>query len=274
MTVLRIAQAQMPVYNDWKDTDRAMKKAAQKAEKAGAHFLALPEMFCCPYDTKYFSEYAQEEGGPVWQACSSLARSYHLYLSAGSVPEICNDRIYNTAYVFDPLGNQIAKHRKMHLFDINVKGGQKFTESSVLSAGSSVTTFDTSFCTMGLAICYDIRFPELFRLMALSGAEVIFVPASFNLTTGPAHWELLYRSQALNCQSYIIGTAPARDMSATYKSWGHSLISGPWGDLISIMGIGEEFKITEIDLNEPARIRQQIPSLKHRRTDVYTLQIK
>lgn len=273
MTLLRIAQAQMPVYRDWNDTENYLKKTAEKAEREKADFLALPEMFCCPYDTEYFSEYAQEEGGPIWQACSSLARSHHLYVSAGSVPESCNGQIYNTAYVFDPLGNQIAKHRKMHLFDIHVEGGQKFTESSALSAGNSVTTFNTSFCTMGLAVCYDIRFPELFRLMALAGAEVIFVPASFNLTTGPAHWELLYRSQALNCQAYMIGTAPARDLTASYKSWGHSLITGPWGDLISIMGFAEEFRVTEIDLQETTKVRTQIPALKHRRTDVYTLSL-
>ena len=178
---------------------------------------------------------------------------------------------YNTAYIFDPAGRQIAKHRKMHLFDIQVQGGQHFRESDVLSPGSSVTVFDTSFGVFGLAVCFDIRFPELFRLMALKGALAVLVPAAFNMTTGPMHWELLFRSQALNNQLFTAGTAPARNADASYVSWGHSIVAGPWGNVISQMDAGEDFQITEIDLRETRKAREQIPALSGRRTDVYTL---
>lgn len=159
----------------------------------------------------------------------------------------------------------------MHLFDIDIDGGQHFQESAVLTPGDSITTFETEYCTMGLAVCYDIRFPELFRLMALRGADVILVPASFNMTTGPMHWELLFRSQAVFHQTFIAGTAPARNENASYISWGHSIITDPWGNTVSMMDAGEEIRITAIDLDECRKARQQIPVFRHRREDVYTL---
>ena len=269
---LRIAQAQMPVITDPAACRDYLETAAEKAAGQKAQFLLLPEMFCCPYDTASFPEYAEEEGGPVYTLCSELARKYGIYFSAGTIPERdSRDRIYNTAYMFDTEGQQIAKHRKMHLFDIQVQGGQHFRESDVLSAGNSVTVFDTVFGTFGLAVCFDIRFPELFRLMALKGARIILVPAAFNMTTGPGHWELLFRSQALNNQLFTIGTAPARNPSASYVSWGHSIVAGPWGNVISQTGAEEDFRITEIDPEETRRAREQIPALTGRRTDVYNL---
>ena len=272
MTVLKIAQAQIPVYTQREQIAAMLERAAGKAAGEGADLLALPEMFCCPYDITCFSAYAEEQGGPIWQICSGIARSYHIYLSAGTIPERGeNGRIYNTAYVFDPSGRQIAKHRKMHLFDIDIDGGQHFQESAVLTPGDSITTFETEYCTMGLAVCYDIRFPELFRLMALRGADVILVPASFNMTTGPMHWELLFRSQAVFHQTFIAGTAPARNENASYISWGHSIITDPWGNTVSMMDAGEEIRITAIDLDECRKARQQIPVFRHRREDVDTL---
>lgn len=272
MTALRIAQAQMPVYTDRKELTEVLKALAEQTVNGSAGFLTLPEMFCCPYDVSCFPAFAEEEGGPLWQICSDLARAFGIYLSAGTMPERDSDgKIYNTAYIFDRNGRQIAKHRKMHLFDINVKNGQHFQESAVLSPGNDITVFETEFCTMGLAICYDIRFPELFRLMVTKGAKVILVPASFNMTTGPMHWELLFRSQALFNQAFIVGTAPARDADSSYVSWGHSIITDPWGNTISQMEAKEELRITEIDLRRCDEVREQIPVLRHLREDVYTL---
>lgn len=272
MTALRIAQAQMPVYTDRKELTEVLKSLAEQAVKGNAGFLALPEMFCCPYDVRYFPDFAEEEGGPLWQTCSDLARNSGIYLSAGTMPERDSDgKIYNTAYVFDRNGGQIARHRKMHLFDINVKNGQHFQESAVLSPGNDVTVFETEFCTMGLAVCYDIRFPELFRLMVKKGAKVILVPASFNMTTGPMHWELLFRSQAVFNQVFIAGTAPARDTDSSYVSWGHSIITDPWGHTVSQMDDKEELRITELNLTLCDEAREQIPVLRHLRDDVYTL---
>ena len=210
MTSLRIAQAQIPVYTDRIKLTETLKSLAEQAAEENAGLLALPEMFCCPYDVGCFPAFAEEEGGSLWKTCSDLARDFGIYLSAGTMPERDSDgKIYNTAYVFDRNGRQIARHRKMHLFDINVKNGQHFQESAVLSPGNDITVFETEFCVMGLAVCYDIRFPELFRLMAAKGAKVILVPASFNMTTGPAHWELLFRARAVDEMSSRLSKKPS-----------------------------------------------------------------
>lgn len=272
MTVLRIAQAQIPVYTQKQRLTELLRETAGNAVREGADLLALPEMFCCPYDINSFAAFAEEEGGPLWRICSDIARAFHIFLSAGTMPERDSaGHIYNTAYVFAPDGSRIARHRKMHLFDISIAGGQHFQESAVLTAGDEVTVFETGHCTMGLAVCYDIRFPELFRLMTLKGARVILVPASFNMTTGPMHWELLFRSQAVSNQVFLAGTAPARDAGSSYVSWAHSIITDPWGNVISQAGEKEELLITQIDLSLCDRVREQIPVLQHMRNDVYTL---
>lgn len=270
--ILKIAQLQLPVFDDNSVSVRYLNEAAQDAVNHGARFLMLPEMFACPYAVENFPRYAQEEGGQLWQQCSDLARNLGVYLSAGSMPERdSKGHIYNTAYVFDREGRQIAKHRKMHLFDINVEGGQYFQESATLTPGNAVTVFDTEYGRFGLCICYDFRFPELGRLMALKGAKVIIVPAAFNMTTGPSHWELMFRSQALNNQVYTVGTAPARDEKSGYISWGHSIVAGPWGECICQMDHTPGIQYAQLDLERVNDIRRQLPLLMHRRTDIYTL---
>lgn len=272
---MKVLQAQMMVSSVIDESLRNVEAACRQAARVGADFLSLPEMFCCPYETANFPRYAEAEGGKVWSKCAELAEKYSIYLSAGSVPELGEaGEVYNTAYVFDRQGRMIAKHRKMHLFDIDVKGGQFFKESDTLSAGQNVTVFDTEFGPMGLCICYDFRFPELARLMVLKGAMVIFAPAAFNMTTGPAHWELMYRAQAMFNQCFAIGTAPARDLAASYHSWGHSIAVGPWGNVIAQMDEQEGYQLVELDLSEAESIRQQLPLLNHRRTDLYTLMVK
>ena len=233
--------------------------------------IMLPEMWNGPYEAKRFPDFAEPEGGPSWQFLSALAKERHVYLCGGSIAEREDDRVYNTAYVFDPDGRQIAKHRKMHLFDIDVKGGQRFFESDTLSPGNDVTVFSTPFCKMGLCICYDFRFPELARLMVDAGAKVILVPAAFNMTTGPAHWELLFRQRAVDNQVYTVGVAPARDPAASYQSWGHSIVCSPWGEVLMQADEKESVAITSLDLDRVDEIRRQLPLLSQRRTDVYRL---
>ncbi|MCI8633620.1 MAG: carbon-nitrogen hydrolase family protein [Lachnospiraceae bacterium] len=271
-SVLTIAQLQLPVWPDQAKTLAHMSEAVSQAAAQGADLIALPEMFCCPYEVQSFPLHAEKEGGAIWQLCADLARRHQIYLSAGSMPELgCEGQIYNTAYVFDRNGRQIAKHRKMHLFDINIKGGQCFQESLTLTPGNAVTTFDTEFGPMGLCICYDFRFPELARLMTLQGARLLLVPAAFNMTTGPAHWELTFRSQALSNQIYAVGTAPSRDLSASYHSWGHSIIADPWGSVVSMLDEKEAMQLTRLDLSYTDQVREQLPLLRHRRTDLYSL---
>ena len=162
----------------------------------------------------------------------------------------------------------------MHLFDIDVKGGQSFRESETLTPGDAVTVFDTEFGRMGLCVCFDIRFPELARLMALKGARVIFVPAAFNMTTGPAHWELNFRSRALDNQCYYVGTSDALDESFSYHAWGHSILVSPWGDVLGQLDEKPGAMVNEIDLSRVDAVRAQLPLLSARRTDLYELRSK
>lgn len=270
---MKILQAQITVPQRKEDALLKAEQACDQAAREGAQFLMLPEMFCCPYEAKNFPVYAEEEGGALWSRCSSLARDYGIYLSAGSMPERdAHDNIYNTAYMFDPTGRQIARHRKIHLFDIDIRGGQSFRESDTLTAGDRITVFDTEFGLMGLCICYDLRFPELVRLMAERGARLIIVPAAFNMTTGPAHWELTFRAQAMFNQCFLAGTAPARDLSASYHSWGHSIAVNPWGQVICQLDEKEGYQSLELDLEQVEPVREQLPLLRHRRRDLYCLE--
>nr|WP_294677385.1 carbon-nitrogen hydrolase family protein [uncultured Blautia sp.] len=263
---------QTHVYKDKAENLEQMAELLRSPEAAGADLAVFPEMFICPYENSAFPVYAEPEGGEAWQKCAQMAAEQGIYLVAGSMPERDGKgRIYNTSYIFDRRGNQIGKHRKMHLFDIDIRGGQYFKESDTLTPGDQVTVFDTEFGKLGLCICYDFRFPELARLMVDKGAEVIIVPAAFNMTTGPLHWELMFRQRAVDNQVYTIGAAPARDMEAGYRSWGHSLVADPWGKVLMEMDEKPGIRRVEIDLSQVKRVREELPLLAHRRKDLYEL---
>ena len=274
---IKTAILQTHVFSEKEKNLRQLEEILASGKTEGADLVTLPEMFACPYETKNFPLYAEAEGGPAWQTLSGLSRKYGIILSAGSMPEAEEEpdtgvrRIYNTAYVFDRDGRQIGKHRKAHLFDIDVKGGQYFRESDTLFPGGWIGCFDTEFCRIGLCICYDFRFPETARLMARDGAKVILVPAAFNMTTGPAHWELMFRQRAVESQCYVIGTAPARDPESSYISWGHSIAVDPWGTILTQMEEKEGIRVVELDLEYVDQVRQELPLLAHRRTDLYEL---
>ena len=231
----------------------------------------LPEIFCCPYENSNFVKYAQPAGGQIWQALRDMAKFSGVWLIGGSMPELCEGRIYNTAFVFSPDGTQIARHRKVHLFDIDVPGGQYFKESDTFTAGDELTVFDTPFGRVGVAICFDIRFAEQFRLMALDGADMVFVPAAFNMTTGPAHWELLFRSRAADNQYWTLGCAPARCEEAGYVSYGNSIAVSPWGEVMGRLDEKAGVLIADIDTALNQKVRYRIPVMANRRTDIYKL---
>ncbi len=270
MKLMKIAAIQMNVCEEKEANLRKAEQAVRIAKASGADLAALPEMFLCPYATELFPSYAEPEGGSSYLRLSELARDNVLYLVAGSMPEIDSQgRIYNTSYVFDPSGQLIGKHRKAHLFDISIQGGQHFKESDTLTAGDHPTVFDTSFAKIGLAICYDFRFPELSRSMVDRGAEIIIVPAAFNMTTGPAHWEVLFRSRAIDNQVYTLGVAPARNEKASYVSYGNSIFVSPWGDVVDRLGADEGIMMCDVDLEKIMSVRRQLPLLAHRRPGIY-----
>ena len=273
MEKIKIAAIQMSTVADKMENVRTVKTYLEKIKDENPDFVILPEMFCCPYQTENFPIYAEKEGGPVWQQLSGYAKQYGIYLIGGSMPEKdAEGNVYNTSYIFDREGKQIGKHRKVHLFDIDIKGGQTFKESDTLTAGDSDTVFDTEFGKIGVMLCFDIRFPELSRMMVNDGAKVIFVPAAFNMTTGPAHWELSFRTRALDNQIYMVGCAPARDVSAGYISWGHSIVTDPWGRVIDMLDEKKGILLAELDMDYEEQVREELPLLKSRREDMYKLE--
>jgi omega-amidase len=232
-------------------------------------------MFNCPYENEKFPLYAENRyDSETLKAISAAVRESGLYLVAGSIPELDGEKIYNTSFILNPFGEIIGSHRKLHLFDVDVPDGITFKESDTITAGDNLTVLDTDFARIGLAICYDIRFPELSRLMALEGVELLVVPGAFNMTTGPAHWKTLISSRAIDNQFFIAAASPARDEKASYVAYGHSMIVDPWGDVLVEAGSGEKIIYADIHLDRLEEVRSQLPVLKNRRADIYDISIK
>ena len=254
---MKIAVIQMLVGDDkLLNLDRACDFVAQAAQ-GGAQVAVLPEMFNCPYKTENFPVYAEKAGGHSWQRLSDAARQNDVYVVGGSLPEADDaGRVFNSSYVFDRKGRQIGKHRKAHMFDIDIPGGQRFKESETLTPGNEVTTFETEFGVMGLAICYDFRFPEISRIMVDRGAHVIFVPAAFNMTTGPAHWEILFRCRAQDYQCFTVGVSPARNDKGCYVSYANSIVASPWGDILMKMEEDEGIGFCNLDFAYLKKVRK------------------
>lgn len=266
---MRIAMIQMEVTADKGENLRRAREKILALKDERIDLAVLPEMFCCPYSNDCFRAYGETAGGETWQMLRDTARGLGIWLVGGSMPELEEDKVYNTSFVFDRSGRQVARHRKAHLFDIQVEGGQHFRESETLTAGNEVTVFDTEFGTIGVCICFDFRFQELAKAMGDRGAKLIVVPAAFNMTTGPAHWELMFRQRAVDNQLFTLGVAPARDETAGYVSYANSILVDPWGTVLARAGEREETLIAEIDLARCESIRNQLPIRSARREELY-----
>jgi len=248
---------------------RAANKISEAVEK-GANIVSLPECFNSPYGTQYFKEYSEPvPTGPSSQALKEAALKNKVYLIGGSIPECHEGKFYNTSTVWCPQGNLVATHRKIHLFDIDIPGKMTFKESDALSPGNSFTTFSTPWCEVGVGICYDIRFAELAQIYAKKGCKLLVYPGAFNMTTGPAHWELLSRARAVDNQVYVAIPSPARDPQATYIAWGHSSVVSPWGEVIAKANEKEDIIFADIDLEFLEGVRNQIPIGFQKRNDLY-----
>jgi predicted amidohydrolase len=267
---MKISLLQMKVLSTPLANLDKIDKFLSEAHRRGTDIAVLPEMCCCPYENDAFVKYAMEENDLFIRELSHYAKKYNLILVAGTVPEKTSEGIYNTSFVFDTSGKIIARHRKIHLFDINIENGQYFKESDTFLAGKDIMKFDTKWGKIGLMICYDIRFPELSRLMA-DDVKLIIVPASFNFSTGPKHWELLFRARAVDNQVYMAGCSAATDYQSSYQSWGHSIITNPWGDVSKQLDNGEEILTENLDFSYVEKVRQELPLLQHRRADLYRL---
>lgn len=267
----KLAVVQIRTETDKAQTmDKAERMIAEAAAN-GAELVVLPEMWNCPYSKKYFHAIADNDNGETRDAMSRWAKENGIILVGGSVPEKCGDKLYNTCYVFDETGQEIARHRKIHLFDVDIKGGVRFKESHSFAPGEDITVFDTRFGKMGVEICFDIRFPELTRAMAKRGAEVILCPAQFNMTTGPRHWELSVRARAMDNELFFVGASAARYEGFDYECWGHSTVADPFGMVTAYCDEKEQILYCDVDLNEVDSVREQLPTFLHLREDVYNV---
>lgn len=270
MQDFKIGTCQMNVVdNKNENIQHATQLIRKAAENRDVKLITLPEMFNTPYTHDKFIQNAEKQDKSITlNTMCQLASELEIYLQPGSIPELSDDKIYNTAYLINPSGEIIAKHRKMHMFDINTPT-MKFTESDTLSAGNNITTIKTDLGVISLAICYDVRFPELWSLMSQNKSDIILLPAAFNLTTGPLHWETLIRTRAIDTQAYVIATSPSQIENPYYIAWGHSMIVDPWGSILAGANKKEEIIYADITKDKIDSVRMQIPVLKHRRTDIY-----
>jgi predicted amidohydrolase len=273
MSAVKVAAIQMDSQNDKAANLAKAEKLIRKASQKGATYISLPEYF------NFIGTEEEEEAnaevilkGKTSTFLSTLAKELKTWLHGGSILEKVEGetKYYNTTLVFNPDGEMIAKYRKIHLYNVEIKNGPAFLESNTKNFGRDLTVCKTDFAKIGLAICYDIRFPELFRLLALQGAEILMVPAEFPLFTGRDHWEVLLRARAIENQAYVIapgqiGTKPA------FQSYGRTMIVDPWGTVMAAASDVETTVIAEIDLSYLHEMRQQLPSLENRRPEAYTL---
>ena len=267
---MKIGMIQSPVTASKEANLANAEQAIARAAADGADIAVLPEMFNCPYYNAAFVANAEPADGESVARLRAAAAQNGVYLVGGSIPLLEEGHIYNASFVFDRAGRLLAVHKKVHLFDIAIDGGQVFQESATFTAGDAVTVFDTEFGKMGLCICFDFRFPELARLMALEGARCIFVPAAFNMTTGPAHWELMFRQRAVDNQLFTVGVAPARSYEG-YVSYANSMVVSPWGDIIYRAEEKPALAVVDLDLAQIDSVRRQLPLLSARRTDLYAV---
>uniref|UniRef100_A0AAA9RVT8 Omega-amidase NIT2 n=1 Tax=Bos taurus TaxID=9913 RepID=A0AAA9RVT8_BOVIN len=249
MATFRLALIQLQVSSIKSENLTRACGLIREASKQGAQIVSLPECFNSPYGTKYFPDYAEKIPGDSTQKLSEVAKECSMYVIGGSIPEKDAGKLYNTCAVFGPDGTLLVKHRKLHLFDIDVPGKITFQESETLSPGDSFSSFDTR-------------------------CQLLVYPGAFNLTTGPAHWELLQRGRAVDNQVYVATASPARDEKASYVAWGHSTVVNPWGEVLAKAGTEETIVYADIDLKKLAEIRQQIPIFSQKRSDLYAVEAK
>jgi predicted amidohydrolase len=254
------------------DLERNLASAAKwiaEAARRGAELVALPEMFPLMREEGADPASAQPQdvpGGRVPRFLAEQAAEHGIVLAGGTFAErIPGDaRVFNTSTVFGPTGELLALYRKIHLFDVDLPGAT-LRESARVAAGAEVVIAKTALGTLGLSVCYDMRFPELYRQLGDRGAQVLLVPSAFTVPTGRDHWEVLLRARAIENQCFVVASAQFGEHNATRRSFGRSLIADPWGTVLCVVPDGEGVGLAELDFARQAEIRTRLPALRHRR---------
>ena len=253
------------------DRDANLRKAEaflREASERGSQLCLLPEMFQTPYELDVLKKRAEPLEGDSLSRVSELARSLSLWVVAGTIAERHEEGCSNTAVVFNSGGEVVGVHRKVHLFDVQLETVQ-VQESALFTPGESPLVVETPFCRLGVAVCYDARFPAIFEHFSRQGVEVVAIPAAFSKTTGEAHWDLLMRSRAVDYQIYLAAACPAPTAGATYQAHGHSLIVDPWGTVLAQADHADATLVSQCAAERLEKVRRELPLLRHRRYDLY-----
>ena len=261
------AVVQLQVRDDKQANLRTAERLVDEAADAGAQLIALPEMFNLYGRFEPIVAGAEAVPGPTSQRLAEWAVRNEVFLVGGSFAqrEEQTGRALNTSLFISPTGELVGRYSKIHLFDIDLPGRVSSMESNWITPGSEVAVNDSSLGKIGQAICYDLRFPELFRKLSARGAEVIVVPSAFTHTTGRDHWEVLVRARAIENQCYVLAPNQCGEPATGMKTYGHSMIVDAWGQVLAQLGEEEGFVCADIDLDQLANVRAQLPALAHRR---------
>jgi len=266
---MKIAAVQMVSAPDVDRNLVAADRLVSEAAAAGAQLVALPEYFCfMGLNERDKLAIAEVPGrGPIQSFLAAQARMHRIWVIGGTVPLRCKDerRARNACCVYAPDGQLAARYDKLHLFRYRNDAGEDHDEGRVLEAGDKPATAQVEDWRTGLSICYDLRFPELYRSMMTPPCDLLSVPAAFTHTTGRAHWELLLRARAVENQCYVIAPAQGGKHENGRRTWGHSMVVDPWGDVLALCEEGEGLAMAEVDKGLIAAVRQQLPALTHRR---------
>jgi predicted amidohydrolase len=267
---MRAAAVQL---NSTDDFDRNLEVAGRLVRAAasdGANLVVLPEKWTVLGAPEAIRASAEPLDGPALSAVAALARELGIFLVAGSVPEVVpgQEKLANTSVMFGPDGERLAVYRKIHMFDVEV-ADVSYRESEIEEAGDQIALGDANGTAVGLSICYDLRFPELYRILALRGARVITVPSAFTERTGRDHWEVLIRARAIEDQVFIVAAGQIGEAPPHYRSYGRSMIVDPWGLVLAQAPDTEGFVSADLDFAAQDEVRERLPSLRHRRPEAY-----
>jgi nitrilase len=265
---MKIAALQMVSSTDVARNLDSAATLIDEAARAGAKLVALPEYFCHlgRRDTDKLAIAEVDGSGPIQQLLSDCARRSGVWVVGGTLPmRTANaERVRNSCCVYAPDGQRVARYDKMHLFAYD-NGRERYDEGRVLEGGDTPVALQAEGLRIGLSICYDVRFPELYRALCTPPCDLICVPSSFTHTTGSAHWELLLRARAVENQAYVIAPAQGGTHENGRRTWGHSMVVDPWGEVLAVRDEGEGVVTAELDLARLRAVRTQLPALTHRR---------
>ena len=268
MSSFRAACIQVNAGNDLNANLKAVEALVRKARAGGADFALLPENVAMMEwgRENLMAKAAPADRHPALAALKALARETGMWLHGGSLHVLLDDgRLANRTYVFDPTGAVVTQYDKIHMFDVDLGNGEVYRESATFRPGEGAAVVDLPWGRLGLSICYDVRFPQLYRALAKAGAQFICVPAAFTRTTGRAHWHILLRARAIETGCYVFAPAQCGEHAGGRQTYGHALIVSPWGEVLADGGEEPGIVMADIDTAQVAAARQKVPALTHDR---------